>query len=168
MSNNYSISVCKQCLTTLNKHIKHKEKLITSQKKLYSHVDSQSFANIIVKEEPIEVNETSLDFNFVELSDVKTENDEENLKGDVLENEFELKVETRTVEEKKQKSTKRQIKNYSEDQIQNVVYRRTSRQPTFSAAVNPEIIKKARKRRRKSCKYCSKLVLKHHIRRHVS
>ena len=86
MSNNYSNFVCKQCLTTLNEHIKYKQSLITNQKKLYSQVGSHSFVNVSIKEEPIEMSEALLDFNFVEMCAVKTESDDDSGHED-LENE---------------------------------------------------------------------------------
>ena len=121
MSNSYSSSVCKQCLTTLNEHIKYKENMIANQRKLYSNVDCHNFVNINIKEEPIEVHETFPDFKFVELFAVKMENDDDHDNHhEDLENELESQVETQPAEENSE-PTKRRNKSYTEDQLQSAI-----------------------------------------------
>ena len=102
--------MCRQCLTTLNEHIKYKEKLITNQKKLYSHVGSHSFVNVNIKEEPIEDKENFSDFNVAKISAVKMENDEDNRFED-SENEIDSIVETQPLEEESKKIKRKNRKN---------------------------------------------------------
>ena len=142
MSNSYSSSVCKQCLTTLNEHIKYKENMIANQRKLYSNVDCHNFVKIDIKEEPIEVHETFPDLDFVEKLAVKTENDEDqddehdDNHHEDLESELESQVETQPAEENSE-STKVRNKNYkkySEEQIQSAFNAVTSGQLTIYKA----------------------------------
>ena len=153
MSNHYSSSVCKQCLTTLNEHIEYKESLIAKQKKLYSQVGSHSFVNVSIKEEPIEMNEAFTVLNYVEMCAVKTESDKVNPQKD-LGNESELKLETQPAAVKKPRPRKQKIKNNSNVKVQ--------------SAVNPAAKEHLRTETRTNCKYCSKLLMKTVIRRHVS
>lgn len=108
--------------------------MITNQRKLYSQVDSHSFVNVDIKEEPNEVNENGPDSNFVELSAVKTESDEDVCPED-LEEQFELIVETPVAKEKPKS---------------------TNRKGRIDSGA------------KKTCKYCSKLMLKRDLNAHVS
>ena len=164
MSNNYSSSVCKQCLATLNEHIKYKDNMIANQMKLYSHVDSHSFVSVNIKEEPLELHGTFIDFNHPEEFSVKMENDEDNRHED-LENEFKLKVETQPTQENP-KTTKLKKKKFSEDQIQSTTKAVTSGQLTFQGLKKSKNFKYLKMK--EACKYCSLLVIRRHIRRHVS
>ena len=106
--------------------------MIANQRKLYSHVDSHNFVNVSIKEEPIEVHGTFLDFNFVELFAVKAENDDDYVDDnhyEELENELESQVETQLAEEILE-PTKRKNKNYTEDQLQSAINAVTSGQLT--------------------------------------
>ena len=110
--------------------------MIANQRKLYSKVESHSFVNVNIKEEPTDLHETFSNFNFVELCAVKAESDHDNRddsRHEYMENEFELQLETPAVQEIP-KSTKRKYCNYSEDQIQSAISAVSSGQMTFREA----------------------------------